>query len=70
MFLPERRLHRVQLVRRGESPSIVVTSVPSACTASTVHDFTDSPSRSTVQAPHDVVSQPMFVAVRPTVSRR
>ena len=45
----------------GESPSIVVTSAPSACTASTVHDFTDSPSRSTVQAPHDVVSQPMFV---------
>ena len=55
---------------RGESPSIVVTSAPSACTASTVHDFTDSPSSSTVQAPHDVVSQPTLVAVRPSTSRR
>ena len=49
---------------------MVVTSVPSAATASTVHDFTDSPSRSTVQAPHEVVSQPTFVAVRPRTSRR
>ena len=40
------------------SPSIVVISCPSAWTPSTVHDFTDSPSSSTVQAPHDDVSQP------------
>ena len=60
MLLVERLLHRVQLAV-GARPSIVVTSVPSACTASTVHDFTDSPSSSTVQAPHDDVSQPTLV---------
>ena len=52
------------------SPSSVVTSAPSACAASTVHDFTDSPSTSTVQAPHEVVSQPMLVALSPQTSRR
>ncbi len=31
---------------------------PSAWTPSIVHDFTDSPSTSTVQAPHEEVSQP------------
>jgi predicted ABC-type sugar transport system permease subunit len=51
-------------------PSIVVTCAPSAWTARTVHDLTDSPSRRTVQAPHEVVSQPMFVPVRPRTSRR
>ena len=49
---------------------MVVTSLPSAWTASTVHDFTDSPSRCTVHAPHDDVSHPMFVPVRPSTSRR
>ena len=49
---------------------MVVTSVPSAWTASTVHDFTDSPSTRTVQAPHDDVSQPTLVPVSPTTSRR
>ena len=44
------------------SPSIVVTSAPSAWTASSVHDLTDSPSSSTVQAPHEDVSQPTFGA--------
>ena len=39
--------------------------LPSAWTASTVHDFTDSPSRWTVQAPQDDVSQPTLVPVRP-----
>src|SRR6478735_10255235 len=48
---------------------MVVTAAPSACTARTVHDFTDSPSRWTVHAPHDDVSQPMFVPVSPTCSR-
>jgi len=33
---------------------------PSACAASTVQDLTDSPSSSTVQAPQEVVSQPML----------
>ena len=32
---------------------MVVTARPSAWAASTVHDFTDSPSSSTVHAPHD-----------------
>ena len=54
----------------GESPSIVVTDCWSACTASTVHDFTDWPSSSTVHAPQDVVSQPMLVALSPSTSRR
>lgn len=51
-------------------PSIVVTDCWSAWTDSTVHDFTASPSSSTVQAPQEVVSQPMLVAFSPTVSRR
>ena len=71
MLGAERRCHRVQLaVRIGDSPSSVVTDCPSACTASTVQDFTDSPSTSTVQAPQEVVSQPMLVALSPTTSRR
>ena len=49
---------------------MVVMSAPSAWTASIVQHFTDSPSTWTVQAPHDDVSQPMFVPVRPTTSRR
>ena len=48
-------------------PSIVVTSAPSAWAASIVHDFTDSPSTSTVQAPHDDVSHPTLVPVSPHV---
>ena len=48
----------------------MVTSCPSAWAASTVHDLTDSPSSSTVQAPQEVVSQPTLVAVRPATSRR
>src|SRR5687768_5994318 len=32
--------------------------------------FTDSPSSRTVQAPHEVVSQPTLVPVRPSASRR
>ena len=52
------------------SPSIVVSSRPSACAASSVHDFTDSPSSSTVQAPQLDVSHPTFVPVSPRVSRR
>ena len=47
----------------------VVTSRPSAWAASTVQDFTDSPSSSTVHAPQEVVSQPMLVAVKPATSR-
>src|ERR671925_151215 len=51
-------------------PSIVVISLPSAWTASTVHDFTARPSRWIVQAPQSDVSQPIFVPVSPRSSRR
>ncbi len=66
----ERLLDGVQLAAEPARPSIVVTSQPSACTASTVHDFTDSPSISTVQAPQEEVSQPTFVPFSPSWSRR
>src|SRR3972149_323755 len=52
------------------SPSMVVTSLPSAWRASTVQDLTAMPSISTVQAPHWLVSQPILVPVRPSTSRR
>ena len=42
---------------------MVVMVAPSAWTASTVQDLTASPSMWIVQAPHDDVSQPMFVPV-------
>ena len=49
---------------------MVVTSAPSACTASTLHDFTLVPSRCTVHAPQLLVSHPMTVPVLPRRSRR
>ena len=49
---------------------MVVTSAPSAWTASTLHDFTLVPSRCTVHAPQLLVSQPMTVPVLPSRSRR
>src|SRR6185295_9473290 len=52
------------------SPSMVVTSAPSAWTASIVHDFTAWPSTSTVHAPQREVSQPTWVPVSPQTSRR
>src|SRR5262249_49190885 len=51
------------------SPSTVVTLAPSACTASTVQDFTGLPSRWTVHAPQCEVSQPTCVPVMPNTSR-
>src|SRR3974390_2203109 len=51
-------------------PSMVVISEPCACTANTVQLFTDMPSRSTVQAPQWVVSQPTWVPVSERFSRR
>src|SRR4051812_43034357 len=51
-------------------PSTVSTDAPSAITASTVQDFTGTPSRRTTQAPQFVVSQPQCVPVRPSSSRR
>ncbi len=45
-------------------PSMVRDRAPSACTANMVQDFTDWPSRSTVQAPQWLVSQPICVPVR------
>src|SRR5215471_14188388 len=52
------------------SPSIVLTSCPSAMTMSVVHDFTALPSRCTTQAPHCDVSQPTWVPVSRRFSRR
>ena len=49
---------------------MVTISAPSACAASNVHDLTDSPSSNTVQAPHELVSHPIFVPVSPRVSLR
>src|SRR4051795_11048862 len=51
------------------SPSMVLTSWPSAMTASVVHDFTALPSRCTTQAPHCEVSQPTWVPVSRRFSR-
>ena len=51
-------------------PSMVLTSRPSAWTASIVHDLALSPSRWTVHAPQLLVSQPTCVPVSPNVSRR
>ncbi len=42
----------------GVMPSMVVTSAPCACAASTLQLFTARPFRCTVQAPHCAVSQP------------
>ncbi len=47
-------------------PSIVVTSLPAAWTASSVQLLTDSPSTWHVQAPQLDVSQPMCVPVSPS----
>src|SRR4029079_17981340 len=52
------------------SPSLVVTDDPSACAARPVHDFTTTPSSTTVQEPHWLVSHPILVPVRPATSRR
>src|SRR6202047_556920 len=52
------------------SPSIVLTSCPSAITASVVQDLTALPSRCTTQAPHCEVSQPTWVPVSRRFSRR
>src|SRR4051794_1897355 len=53
-----------------DRPSMVVTSAPSAWTASTLQDFTLVPLRWTVQAPQLLVSQPITVPVLPSTSRR
>src|SRR5664279_933401 len=49
---------------------MVLTSCPSAITASVVQDFTALPSRWTTQAPHCEVSQPTWVPVSRRFSRR
>src|SRR6516162_6305962 len=51
------------------SPSTVRSSQPSACGANIVHDLTVLPSRTTVQAPQWLVSQPTWVPVSPKTSR-
>ena len=45
-------------------------ALPSACTANSVQLLTERPSRSTVQAPQWLVSQPMCAPVSPISSRR
>src|SRR4051794_3271982 len=50
-------------------PSMVLTSRPSAWTASIVHDLALSPSTWTVHAPQLLVSQPTCVPVSPRLSR-
>jgi hypothetical protein len=52
------------------SPSTVRISWPEAIAASTVHDFTGSPSMSTTHTPQLLVSQPQWVPVSPRWSRR
>src|SRR5262245_17242123 len=49
---------------------MVVTTAPSHCNASIVHDFIARPFTCTTQAPHWVVSQPTCVPVKPSVSLR
>src|SRR3569832_2259946 len=49
---------------------MVLTSWPSAITASVVQDFTALPSICTTQAPHCEVSQPTWVPVSRRFSRR
>src|ERR1700736_6361286 len=49
---------------------MVLTSCPSAMTASVVQDFTALPSRCTTQAPHCEVSQPTWVPVSRRFSRK
>ena len=54
----------------GASPSTVRTVWPSAIAASTVQDFTGTSSSHTTQAPQLDVSQPQWVPVSPSSSRR
>src|SRR2546428_3825623 len=54
----------------GVRPSTVVSSTPSACTASIRQERTGSPSSSTVQAPHTPCSQPTCVPLSPRSWRR
>ena len=54
----------------GASPSIVVTSLPAAWTASIRHERTARPSTITVHAPQAPCSQPTWVPVRSRSSRR
>src|SRR3982751_4877117 len=52
------------------SPSIVVTSLPCTCAARIEHDLIARPFMCTVQAPHCAVSQPTWVPVSCSCSRR
>ncbi len=65
-----RLLERRRARRSSSSPSIVVTSAPSACTASIRHERAETPSTSTVHEPQTPCSQPRCVPVRPSSSRR
>src|SRR4029453_9934683 len=54
----------------GPMPSIVVTSLPAACTANIKQARTAAPSTRTVQAPQTPCSQPRWVPVSRSSSRR
>jgi hypothetical protein len=54
----------------GVRPSMVVTAAPSSCAARSRQLRALAPSTSTVQAPHTPCSQPTWVPVRASVSRR
>ena len=67
--LDKRRLHGMQ-ASGVPRPSIVVISSPSCRRRSVRQEFTRRPLTCTVQAPHWPWSQPFFVPVSATVSRR
>ena len=59
-MVDERLLHRVERAVAPASPSIVVTALPCAATASVRQDSVRRPSTWTVHAPHWPWSQPFF----------
>ena len=54
----------------SDTPSMVSTSAPAHCTASMRQPRTVTPSSRTVQAPHTPCSQPTWLPVSPSRSRR
>ncbi len=64
VLVPERLLERMERGAAGHALDRLDLA-PSAWTASIVHDLALSPSTWTVQAPQLLVSQPMWVPVRP-----
>ena len=61
---------RSKMGGREGKPSIVVMALPSTWPKATRHEQTGTPSIRTVQAPQSPASQPTFVPVKPSCSRR